>query len=303
MAGAPVDLRWGDRRYVTAAGVRVHVETAGPGPATREPTLVGLHGFASGTATWAGIAPALADVRLVAWDRPPFGRSDRPAPRPGPDDPYALARELDRTAALVEELGGAGPTVLVGHSAGALLAVQVALDGRVAVDGIVLVAPVLEGGPPPAVRAASRVPGVGVVAGSILRVAARGAPTFLRRTTRHATPLTEATAADTGRTLRRPGTAVALWHLTTTWEPPAVLHRLGEIDVPAVVVGGVEDRIVSAPAQRSVAEGLGADLHLLEHAGHAPHEQRPDEVAAVIRGLLGRLDPAGSDGGPAGGRW
>lgn len=300
----PIDLRWGERRHVTVGGVSIHVEDAGPDPVAEVATLVCLHGFASGTATWAGIAPGLAaDVRVVAWDRPPFGRSERPAPRPGPDDPYSVAAELARTVELVGLFAGRRPTVLVGHSAGALLAVQVALDRRIGVDGLVLVAPALEGGPPGAVRAASRVPGAGLVAASLLRLAVVGAPTFLRRTTRHATPLTEATAADTGRTLRRPGTAEALWHLTTTWEPPAVLHRLGELHLPAVVVGGIEDRIVSAPAHRAVAEGLGAGLHLLEHAGHAPHEQRPDEVVAVIRQLLGRLGPARNDGGAAQGRW
>lgn len=298
-----VDLRWGDRRHVAVGGVSIHVETTGAAPADGAPTLVCLHGFASGTATWAGVVAELPGVHVVAWDRPPFGRSERPAPRTGSDDPYSAAAELDRTAELVDRLAGPGPTVVVGHSAGALVAVQAALDRRVAVDALVLVAPALDGGPPGAVRAAARLPGAGLVAPSLLRVGVLGAATFLRRTTRHATPLTEATAADTGRTLRRPGTAAALWHITTTWEPPAVLHRLGELDLPTVVVGGVEDRIVSAPALRAVAEGSRAELHLLEHAGHAPHEQRPDEVAAVIRGLLARLDGAGRDGGAAGGRW
>jgi len=65
------DLRWGRRELVEVDGVRVHVESAGRGRPGR-PSLACLHGFASGTFTWAGTAPPLADDhRVVAWDRPP----------------------------------------------------------------------------------------------------------------------------------------------------------------------------------------------------------------------------------------
>lgn len=283
-----VDLRWGSSERLTVDGVGIHVERAGPMAA---PALVCLHGFASGTFTFAGLAAELRDeLGLVAWDRPPFGRSDRPPPRTGPDDPYALAADLARTAALVDQLtAGAGRRVLVGHSAGALLAIQLALAGTTPLDGLVLLAPAIDAEPPLTVRAVARLPGSGLVAASMLRVGIRGATAFLRRSTRHGTPLTDATAVETGRCLRAPGTAEALWHLTTTWQPPQVADRLGEVGVPAVVIGGIDDRIVSLDAHRTAAEGLGAELHLLEGAGHAPHEQQPGVVAGIIRNFVAGL--------------
>lgn len=283
-----VELVWGTQEHVAVDGVGIHVESAGPAGAV---ALACLHGFASGTFTWAGIAGELRDeLRVVAWDRPPFGRSDRPAPCRGADDPYSLDADLRRSAQLVDQrTADAGTQVLVGHSAGALLAIQLVLDTGVAPDGLVLIAPAIDAEPPRTVRALSRLPGSGLVAASMLRVGIRGAATFLRRSTRHGTPLTDATAAETGRCLRRPGTAEALWHLTATWRPPAVLDRLAELDVPAVVIGGIDDRIVSLEQHRITAEGLGADLHLLEGAGHAPHEQQPSVVARLIRDFVGRL--------------
>ena len=246
------ELVWGDRRPSTVDGVDIHVEQAGP---STGPTLACLHGFASG------------DVHLGRASRPSCGTACGSSPGTGPRSgaatgpapaagrPYRLEADLGRTAALPADRHQ-GPIVLVGHSAGSLLAVQVALARDVRVDGLVLIAPAVEGGPPPAVRAAAKLPGSGLVAASLLRVGLRGAGAALRRSTGHGTPLTEATAAETGRTLRRPGTAAALWHLTATWEPPAVLDRLGEIGVPAVVIGGVDDRIVSLDQHRAAADGL-----------------------------------------------
>jgi pimeloyl-ACP methyl ester carboxylesterase len=287
---AGYDLRWGSRELVDVDGVNVHVEVVGPTDGDG-PVLACLHGFASGTFTWAGMVRALPDRRRVlAWDRPPFGRSDRPRPRAGAEDPYRLGAELGRTSAVLGRFAPDRPLVLVGHSAGSLLAVQVALARAAPVAGLVLIAPAVGEGPPPAVLAAGRLPGAAVVARSLLRLGSLGTTAFLRRTTRHPTSLTEATAVETGRCLRRPGTAEALWHLASTWTSSDVISRLGDVGLPATVIGGADDRIISAASHRAVADGLGAELHLLAGAGHAPHEQRPEEVARLVERFVGDLD-------------
>ncbi len=295
-AVAPVEpaleLAWGERRLRSVEGVDVHVERRPGGRGT----LACLHGFASGTFTWAGLVHALGDrAGVLAWDRPPFGRSGRPVPRAGAD-PYALGAELSRTRALVAEEraragrsgAGEGPLVLVGHSQGALLACEAVLAGAVRPDALVLIAPALDAGPPPLLRRLAEVPGTGLAAPAVLRLALLGAEPLLRGAGRHRTAHTDATAAETARLLRRPGTASALWHLTRHWTEPTVLERLHEVDVPAVVVGGVDDRIVSEDVHRTAADLLGADLHLLEGAGHSPQEQVPDVVAGIVSDVLDR---------------
>jgi pimeloyl-ACP methyl ester carboxylesterase len=284
----PIELQWGEQAIVDVDGVGIHTEVAGDAGAG--PAIVALHGFCSGTFTWAGVGPHLSSHRrFVAWDRPPFGRSDRPQGRRGPDDVYGLPAELRRTEALVGRLAGPGPVVLLGHSAGSLLALQAALAAAVPVAGLVILAPVLAGGPPGPVRKLSNVPGLGLAGESLVRIGVLGAASALRRGTRHPSPLTDAMAAETGRSLRRPGTAAALWHLTSAWERPEVLGRLGELDLPALVIGGTNDRIASNAHHRIVAEGLGAELHLLRGAGHTPHAQRPDEVAELVEGFVADL--------------
>ncbi len=279
-----MDLVWGDRSSRRVDGVDIHVETAGPHDA---PLLAAFHGFASGTFTWVRVARQWSERhRIVAWDRPPFGRSGRPAPVTGPDDPYSLAAEIRRSIEILGRVAGEssdrlGP-VLVGHSAGAVLAAQLVAGGHVGARGLVLIAPALDAAPPPLARVLTGVPGAGPIGVAALRVAVLGAEPLLKAMGRHRSALTDATAAETARLLRRPGTASALVHLTQNWQPPAVLESLSAIDIPALVVGGADDRIVSRAMHETVAERLGAELHLLDDVGHAAHEQAPDVVGALI---------------------
>lgn len=282
-------LRWGTRRYVDVDGLAVHVETAGPPDG---PVLACLHGFGSGTFTWAGVAPLLAPrLHVVAWDRPPFGRSDRPPPRRG-RDPYAPAEERRRTGKLVRHLVADGRRlVLVGHSAGALLAVEAVSAGDVRPDALVLIAPALRAGPPAVVRAMSRLPGTEVAGPAALRLALLATEPALRAGGRHRSAVTDATAAESARTLRRRGTATALWHMTRTWTPSTLGGRLDLLGVPLTVIAGAEDRIVPLAPLRQLLAGTDAELHVLAGVGHAPQEQVPGVVADVLAQVAG--GPAG----------
>jgi pimeloyl-ACP methyl ester carboxylesterase len=62
-----------------------------------------------------------------------------------------------------------------------------------------------------------------------------------------------------------------------------VKRRLGEIQHPVLVVTGSEDRMMPPENSRLLAEGIqGAQLHMVEGAGHAFHQERPDEVNRVL---------------------
>jgi len=64
--------------------------------------------------------------------------------------------------------------------------------------------------------------------------------------------------------------------------------RLGEVGVPAMIVHGVLDATspTSMDDVKALAEGLDADLHLIEGAGHLPLWSRPQEVAGHIDAFL-----------------
>ncbi|MBI3992654.1 MAG: alpha/beta hydrolase [Candidatus Lambdaproteobacteria bacterium] len=118
--------------FERAGGRRLSWEDGGNGPA-----IVLVHGSPGAARNWRDVRGRLEDrYRVVAPDMPGHGRSDpRPAASPPRTDDVA-----DDVEALAASLGA--PLLLVGHSYGGNVALQVALRGRVPVVGLVLFEPV-----------------------------------------------------------------------------------------------------------------------------------------------------------------
>jgi 3-oxoadipate enol-lactonase len=64
---------------------------------------------------------------------------------------------------------------------------------------------------------------------------------------------------------------------------------LGTISVPTLVIGGRED-VASPPSElERLARGIhGAELHLLEKAGHFAALEQPEEFVRALRQFLNR---------------
>ena len=66
-----------------------------------------------------------------------------------------------------------------------------------------------------------------------------------------------------------------------------VMDRLGEITVPTRVMAGRDDFVFPPECQRELAAGIpGAQLVLIDHAGHNPQDERTAEVARALRAFL-----------------
>jgi pimeloyl-ACP methyl ester carboxylesterase len=119
---------------ITIGGLRLHLRDWG-GPDV-PPAILLVHGLASNARIWDLLAPLLApNFRLVAIDQRGHGLSDKP------DDGYDLATIADDLASAIVALGWLRPLV-VGHSWGANVALQLAADHPELPAGIVL----LDGG-------------------------------------------------------------------------------------------------------------------------------------------------------------
>ena len=121
-------------RFVTAAGVKVHLHEAGPPDG---PLLLLIHGGAPGAFGWGNFGqnvPAFARrFRTVVVDLPGYGGSEPVAGEGGRYSAYAAV-----FAALVAELGRSSAHV-VGLATGGATAIAMALDHPEVVDRLVLV--------------------------------------------------------------------------------------------------------------------------------------------------------------------
>lgn len=77
------------------------------------------------------------------------------------------------------------------------------------------------------------------------------------------------------------------------WRPylydPKLLRRLGRVRVPVLVVWGAEDRIALPVVGEALVGAIpGAELVVIEGAGHMPHVECPGEFVRVVAGLLER---------------
>ena len=66
-----------------------------------------------------------------------------------------------------------------------------------------------------------------------------------------------------------------------------VKRRLGEIRCPVLVITGSEDRMMPPENSRLLAGGIpGAELYMVEGAGHCFFFEQPDEVNRVLTGFF-----------------
>lgn len=262
-------------RYLTGAGgTRLAVREAGD-PAG--PPIVLLHGWGSSSLAWVNQLELAADHRLVALDLRGHGESG--TPDGGYDDPATWAGDV---AAVLERTG---PAVLVGWSYGGLVITDyLRVHGSAKLNGVVLVGALTEIGDHPGGE-------VGPAWDGIMRPALSADPAV-------AVPALATLAADLTAT-PAPGPDVQRRLADMLRVPPAVRkalfrRRLGSADVlaavsvPALVVHGERDRVISPRAAEYAAGKIpGASLRWFTNVGHLPFAEEADEFNAVLRAFAG----------------
>ena len=122
-------------------GIRLHyLEWAPDGGVAAGPAVLLLHGLSSNARYWERVAQHLGGRRLVALDQRGHGLTGRPPQSPELPDGYAMPTLLDDAAFGISELGMGRP-VVVGHSWGATVALELVgtrpnvASGLVFIDG------------------------------------------------------------------------------------------------------------------------------------------------------------------------
>ena len=272
--------------FVRVRGVRLHkIDTGGSAPA-----VVLLHGngvtFADMELSGL-VARAARHHRVVAFDRPGFGYSDRP--RGTVWTPAAQA------ALLSEALGmmGIEEAVVLGHSWGSMVALALALDHPRLVKGLVLVSGYYF--PAPRMDVPLFAPPAVPVIGDALRYTI--APligqliknkVIQRLFSPQRVPRRFSTEFPTDLSLR-PGQIRASSEETTLMVPSttASAYRYKELSIPVTIMAGTADKI-SHPHQQSARlhDTIGhSRLILFPGVGHMLHHFVPDEVVEAIEAI------------------
>jgi magnesium chelatase accessory protein len=198
----------------------------------------------------------------------------------------AMGREI---AALLKVLE-VEPTAIIGHSAGAAIALQMALD-HAYTGPIIGLNSALRPFPgalaqifPAVAKALFINPLVPrFFAGSIDLVG--GAKRFLWRST-HSHIDAEGLACYS-TLLKHPGHAGGALAMMANWDLPGLRTRMGDVRNPVLLVHGAEDPAIPLDWAKDAHSWLAnARLDVLPGLGHLAHEEAPGKAAALIAAFL-----------------
>lgn len=274
-------------RFVQAGGLRFHVQVF-PGPADDAPVALLLHGTGASTHSWRGVAPLLAQrFTVVAPDLP--GHAFTGLPPGGAGAPQLGLPGMARALAALMQTLHQSPALIVGHSAGAAIAIRMTLDG--------LARPQRIAGINAALLPLGGLAGQWFSPAAKLMAALPLVPRLFAWRAQSPAVL-QRLLAGTGSTLDAEGQA--LYHRLVTdadhaagalgmmanWDLPQLARDLPRLDVPLDLIVGDRDRTVppaDAPAvmQRLAPVARGA-LTRLPGLGHLAHEEAPGAVVAHL---------------------
>ena len=245
--------------YLTVAGVRAYYVEMRSAPGTSPPVIL-IHGAGGSHQHWLYQARGLPSSRAFALDLPGHGRSAGE----GRDSIDAYG---DWLVALFDA-AGLEQAVLVGHSMGGAIALDVAL------------------------RYPRLVAGLGLVAtGARLRVA----PVLLEgfRQQPDATvdiisrwafgPDVPEETLRMGRNQMAQTPAKIFYNDFAACDAFDAMDRLADVEAPALVMCGTGDKMTPVKYATFLRDHIArASLHLIEGAGHMVMVERPEEVTATL---------------------
>ncbi|HVY34495.1 MAG TPA: alpha/beta fold hydrolase BchO [Caulobacteraceae bacterium] len=271
--------KWPNRaasQFVRAGGMCWHVQILGSGP-----TLLLLHGAGAATHSWRDVAPILArDFRVIAPDLPGHGFTETPA-----GEGLSLNGMARGVAALLDVLGET-PTVMVGHSAGAAIALRMQLDGRfsaarlISLNGAMQPFPGVSGHIFPAMAKLLFLNPLAIQLFALRADSARAITGLIEST---GSRIDRAGLEDYRRLLRTTGHIAGALGMMANWNLHPLVADLPKLASPLTLVAAENDRAVP-PRVAGMVKALApaSRLILLPGLGHLAHEEAPARVAEIV---------------------
>jgi len=262
--------------YATNDGVRIFYEEGGP---TDGDPVVFVEGLAYGTWMWNWQREPLAEsYHTVVLDNRGTGNSDTP------EGPYTVAEMAGDVEAVLDD-AGLDDVHLVGASLGGMIAQEYALSSdRVRSLSLLCTTPGGEEAVPIPDETLARMLDVPEEYGPAETIRYKMQPAFTDEFVEENTDIVD---------------RIVDWRLETDpsetayeWQSAAAgtfdaSDRLGDLDVPTLVMHGTADRVLPVENAHLLAEALPeAELVTVEGAPHLFFIERAERVTAELRGFL-----------------
>ncbi|HET9953565.1 MAG TPA: alpha/beta hydrolase [Polyangiaceae bacterium] len=266
-------------RDVTASGVRLRVVEHGTGQ-----TVVFVHSLFMDHRTWDGVRAAMqGEFRIITPDLPGFGQSEKPAPS---RFPYGINAFSEAIADLYAGLE-IGRAALVGHGLGGAIALTLAARHPELLSHLVLVDPWVY---PGRMGLELRLAHLPLISNLIFKqLVGRGwFRTYFRNRLISPSASVDVQRIDSFYEVFNSPAArgSALATLSGCADTRSVEAQTTRIRTPTLVIWGSQDELTSCRhGQRLAREIRGAGLELID-TGHSPQEERPTELAGLIRRFL-----------------
>jgi pimeloyl-ACP methyl ester carboxylesterase len=285
----PKNLADPDSQFIEINGLDVHVKVMGQG----EPVFVLLHGFGASLYSWQAVMESFSQLgTVIVYDRPAFGLTERPLDWEG-QNPYGPEEQVLLLKGVLDHFG-VEQAILVGHSAGGVVAMQTTLAYPERLAALILVDPAVYsgGGAPAWVRPLLGTPQMRRLGPLAVRLIQARGTELIKMAWHNPARLSQETLELYKKPLQAENWDRALWEFTLASRPAGLEKRLNELTLPLLVITGDDDRIVPTANSLRLADELpGARLVVIPDAGHVPHEEQPEAFMQAVTGFLNTLKP------------
>lgn len=287
---APRELAGPGSQFLEIDGIEVHYQSAGEG----EPAFFLLHGFAASLFSWREVWEPLSQIgRVVAYDRPAFGLTERPMPEDwGEVNPYTIESQTQLLIHLMDALE-IKKAILVGNSAGGTQALYTCLHHPERVQALILVDPAVYvgGGAPSWSKFLLGTPQMRRIGPWLLRSITRWGESAIDLAWHDPSRITPEVIEGYRLPLFAENWDRTLWEFTLASRDLDLETRLEEIRVPTLVITGDDDRIVpTEDSIRLAGEIAGAELVILPSCGHLPQEECPEPFLEAVREFMDQIE-------------
>lgn len=265
----------GASRIVAARPHRWHVQVTGEGP-----DVLLLHGAGASAHSWAALVPHLADRhRVIALDLPGHGWTRSPRGRARLGDVAA-----DIASLCAQE--GWSPRLVIGHSAGGAVSLELARQGLLRPDRLVILNGALEnfrGAAGWLFPMMARMLALNPFTGLLISQGGRSVEQVRRVLSSAGTELSEEGVARYAHLIQRRAHVDGTLAMMAQWSLDELNRALPGIATPTLFIHGERDGAVALRVAERAAQAMpDARLIALPGVGHIAHEEVPERVADEI---------------------